>query len=411
MTYRNVGFRLLLALAVVLSAGLGIQSLFGPGATVRAASAASPVPCPICNDNNADTFDRCVNGQCVYTPIDTIPATVVFTLEDSGPGSLRAAIEAANNSPEDDVITFWVNGTITLTSGELTVAGTGKLTIQGNGASQTIISGNNAMRVFNINPYNVSPGTDVTFNHLTIEKGNVRDNFHSCNFGGAIFNPYATVTMNDCTISGHSATGGACNIGGAIFNGLTLNLTNCTFTNNGVSGGEREYDNGGAIANGVLGTVNMTNCTLTNNFVGNTRSGAGGGIWSFGTLNLTNCTFSGNSAPIGGAILSQTALDYSATVNMTNCTITNNSGKYAGGIINSGTFNVRNTIIAGNTATTQGPDVYGPLTSQGFNLIGNNANATINAADGDQIGTSASPINPQLAPLANNGGPTQTHAL
>jgi hypothetical protein len=420
MTYRNVCLRLLLTLAVVLGVGFGCQSLFGsalfwPGVTVQAAAAPPPVPCPVCNDNNDDTFDSCVNGQCVFTPIDGIPATVVFTLNDSGRGSLRAAIEAANNSPADDVITFWVNGTITLTSGELTVGGSGKLTIQGNGMSQTIISGNNATRVFNINPYNYFSGTDVTFNHLTIEKGNVRDNFHSCNFGGAIYNPFSTVTMNHCTISGNSATGGACTAGGAIFSGGTLNLTNCTFTNNGVSDGDRGGDQGGAIMN--AGMVNMTNCTITNNFTGKpeNRRGAGGGIYSLGgTLNLTNCTFSGNSAGLGGAIIGAPSLVGNATVNLTNCTITNNSSSapnsVGGGILSNGTINIRNTIIAGNTAS-RGPDVYGSLTSQGYNLIGNNADTTITPTTGDQIGTAASPINPQLAPLANNGGPTQTHAL
>jgi hypothetical protein len=72
-----------------------------------------------------------------------------------------------------------------------------------------------------------------------------------------------------------------------------------------------------------------------------------------------------------------------------------------------------NTIIALNTAAS-GPDVNGALTSQGFNLIGNNSGATITPAiASDQIGTSGAPIDPLLDPngLQNNGGPTKTHAL
>jgi hypothetical protein len=34
-----------------------------------------------------------------------------------------------------------------------------------------------------------------------------------------------------------------------------------------------------------------------------------------------------------------------------------------------------------------------------------------NGSNGDQVGTTGSPINPQLGPLANNGGPTMTHLL
>ena len=54
----------------------------------------------------------------------------------------------------------------------------------------------------------------------------------------------------------------------------------------------------------------------------------------------------------------------------------------------------------------------GSLTSEGFNLVGNNSGATISPAqNSDQIGTPASPIDPRLGPLRHNGGPTFTHAL
>ena len=56
--------------------------------------------------------------------------------------------------------------------------------------------------------------------------------------------------------------------------------------------------------------------------------------------------------------------------------------------------------------------MFGTLTSQGFNLIGNNSGATITPAQfSDQIGTAGSPIDPLLGPLQNNGGPTLTRAL
>src|SRR5205085_12129233 len=53
----------------------------------------------------------------------------------------------------------------------------------------------------------------------------------------------------------------------------------------------------------------------------------------------------------------------------------------------------------------------GSIASGGYNLLGDNSGCSFTAASGDQVGTSGSPINPQLGPLANNGGPTQTHAL
>jgi hypothetical protein len=73
---------------------------------------------------------------------------------------------------------------------------------------------------------------------------------------------------------------------------------------------------------------------------------------------------------------------------------------------------VRNTLIALNTAASGEPDVSGALTSENFNLIGNNSGATITPAQpSDQIGTPGSPINPMLGPLQDNGGPTFTRAL
>ncbi|HMG06847.1 MAG TPA: choice-of-anchor Q domain-containing protein, partial [Chthoniobacterales bacterium] len=95
---------------------------------------------------------------------------------------------------------------------------------------------------------------------------------------------------------------------------------------------------------------------------------------------------------------------------ITNTTISGNSAGAGGGLhVSSGKS--RNTIVASNTSA-DGPDVKGALASEGFNLVGNNSGATIsNAQPSDQIGTAASPIDPLLGPLQDNGGPTFTHAL
>lgn len=128
-------------------------------------------------------------------------------------------------------------------------------------------------------------------------------------------------------------------------------------------------------------------------------------------MRLTNSTLSGNSAIEGGAINN----DINGFIFLTNCTITSNSAQRAPGIITfSETVEVRNTIIAGN----DNPDVAGRFISRGNNLIGSlNDNAIVttsgftNGVNNDQVGTIASPLDPKLGPLANNGGPTQTHAL
>ncbi|MDQ3117159.1 MAG: hypothetical protein M3Q86_11245 [Verrucomicrobiota bacterium] len=97
-----------------------------------------------------------------------------------------------------------------------------------------------------------------------------------------------------------------------------------------------------------------------------------------------------------------------------NSTIAGNSAQYRGGgiMISSGSLELRNTIVALNTAGAGGgPDLYGSLLSHGFNLVGNASSATIMPAQfSDRIGTAASPIDPLLGPLQNNGG-TLTRAL
>ena len=71
-----------------------------------------------------------------------------------------------------------------------------------------------------------------------------------------------------------------------------------------------------------------------------------------------------------------------------------------------------NTIVAGNTANTTlyGRDYFGTVDSQGNNLIGETDGS--NGWNGTDLkGTYASPLDPGLGPLADNGGPTWTMAL
>ena len=88
---------------------------------------------------------------------------------------------------------------------------------------------------------------------------------------------------------------------------------------------------------------------------------------------------------------------------------------------------VSSSIIAGNTATTDGNDVSSPpvpdpdvpvensFVSLGFNLIGDGQFTGVDfftdGTGGDIVGTKATPVDPLLGPLADNGGPTLTHAL
>src|SRR5262245_49475967 len=127
------------------------------------------------------------------------PATfTVLNLNDAGPGSLRQAVLDANSTAVPDLINFQsgLNGTITLTSGQLLVSQ--DLTINGPGANLLTVSGNHASRVFELS----AGGThNFTFSGLTIANG-------SSDFGGGMDFGFTsgTLTVQSCVFSGNNAS-------------------------------------------------------------------------------------------------------------------------------------------------------------------------------------------------------------
>jgi VCBS repeat-containing protein len=163
----------------------------------------------------------------------------------------------------------------------------------------------------------------------------------------------------------------------------------------------------------------VLNSTISGNSVGSGNIGQGGGIYNLGgTATVINSTVSGNSALSGGGITSQ------GTLTVINSTVSGNSALSGGGILNFVTLTVSNSIVAGNTTDIpDGAEIYSstPFTSGGYNLFGDSSKTTAQALfnvttlSSDILATSDS-LTPTalasiLAPLANNGGPTQTHAL
>src|SRR5262245_5950517 len=212
----------------------------------------------------------------------TVPRTfLVENLADSGPGSLRQAVQDANEQPGADRILFTgqAHGTIT-PGGQLDV--TDDLEIRGPGAELVAVSGKDESRVFEI-----SSGVTALFAGLTINHGHAED-------GGGIYNA-GTLIVDHCTLSANQAQGsdGHHARGGAIFNaeGALLTVTHCVFSNNqavggdggtGVTGGEGA---GGAIYN-LDATLIVSHSTFTDNQAvgGNNSAGAGGGIANGGAL-------------------------------------------------------------------------------------------------------------------------------
>jgi CSLREA domain-containing protein len=289
--------------------------------------------------------------------------TVTTTADENNTGascSLREAITAANNNAAyggcaagsgTDTITLPA-GTYTLSS-ELPAV-TSTIIINGNGASNTIIQANANPGLSGYRILTVNSGGNLTLNSLTAKNG-----YLSTGNGSGIYNS-GTLTITNSAFSGNVAFTGN---GGGVYNDLnaTLVITNSTFSANssGTSGGG---------VNNIFGaTTTITNSTFSGNSSG--VSGVGGGVNNAGTITIRNSTFSGNSASISG-----------------------------GGISNGGTLNYANTIIANSTS---GADCTGggSIGTNTNNLVGNGGCSA--ALSGD----------PNLGPLADNGGPTQTMAL
>ena len=158
------------------------------------------------------------------TPASLRAATIKVTnTADSGPGSLRAALASAGNG--DTIDATGVSGTITLTSGQLSVPNS--VTVLGPGSDRLTISGNNASRVFDVT------GTNLTIRGLTIANG------HGALYGTGIKTAAAggSVAIIDCVITNNDTTLD----GGGIWNapGVTMTVSNCTIYGNNADGGAR----------------------------------------------------------------------------------------------------------------------------------------------------------------------------
>jgi hypothetical protein len=116
---------------------------------------------------------------------------------------------------------------------------------------------------------------------------------------------------------------------------------------------------------------------------------------------MTNVTISGNTAVESGGGIMAASGTYS-NMAFFNVTITNNTAASEGGINNESNITFTNSIVADNTGGNCDGGVN--VTSNGHNL--DSGNSCGFSSTGDKSNT-----NPLLGPLADNGGPTLTHAL
>lgn len=379
---------------------------------------------------------------------------VVDRLTDLGEGKgltgdLRYCLTQA---ADGDEVQFGVTGTINLRRALPDL--THSVRIEGPGADLLTVRRNSVdyFRIFTMTT------AEVTISGLTVANG------EPISGGGAISVNGGTLTLADDVLTGNSVE----SFGGAVFvlSGSIV-VTNSTITNNrALSGGGLYLASGG---------MRITNSTITNNrvigygeggglyirggvvsidhstLVGNAAlgidgecyyngcedgtDGRGGGIdLAGGLLTIDSSTLSSNEA-IGG----NETCRYDAsgdlecgrsgngqggglyvgggTLVIDHTTITANSARGGSGLyFGDGRGNgggvafaipgqTHDTILAGNSASTSDPDISGNLGSLGHSLIGDTQGGSGFDA------TDLLNVNPRLGPLADNGGPTLTHAL
>ena len=198
----------------------------------------------------------------------------VTNLNDSGPGSLRDAIQMANASPGADAITFapGLSGTVMLTGGQLEISDAAS--IVGPGAASLTINAN-----FQSRALAVDAGATVSISGVTITGGQPSTGPGAIPNGGGILNA-GTLTVADCTISGNRggiANGGAGGDGGGIYSLGPLTLARDLFSGNyaGSRGGlGGRGGNGGAIYGAT--SVSVSRCTILNNAAGTGGPGENG---------------------------------------------------------------------------------------------------------------------------------------
>jgi hypothetical protein len=326
----------------------------------------------------------------VNSTVDTLDANPGDGVCDDGGGQcpLRAAVMESNVHCGADTIQLPA-GTYSLTRigtgeekarrGDLDV--TDSLSIFGDGAAVTVIDGLFEDRIFHL------------FNNLEIEGVTLR-NGRSPD-GGGVAIAAGRLVLRSSTVTGCRAGRGA-----AIFapGGGGVLLVQAT-----IAGNQAGLEAGGLWNGGKSSVVDST-------ISGNVAGKIGGGFVNRYSLGVLNSTLSANEADFGGGLWND---PYVANTSFVNGTITANRARNGdgGGIFavqNGGRVQVSNTIVAANFDDNGGsPDCRAPLHSWGHNLIGDASGCSIGGdTTGNIVGAS-----PGLLPLADNGGPTLTHAL
>jgi chitodextrinase len=349
----------------------------------------------------------------------SVPSTPLSVTTPAAPppcsiAALAAWVAAANGGAGGGVVNLQPGCVYTIANADNATDGgnglpviTGSVTVHGNGAT---ITRSTASGVPHVRIFDVASGASLTLDSVTLSNG-IADNGHD---GGGAIDNRGTLSVSGSTFTGNSNPATSGTSGGAIQNAGTMTLTTSTFTGNVAM-------EGGAVFNQNIATI--TRSTFSNNTA--TVYGGGAIVNAYGTTTVDGSTFVGNTGPGGGVI------DNDTTIHISDSTMVGNTaGNHGGGaIINFGTATVTTSTLSGNSSP-YGSDIYNYGSSSltvSSSIVANgtgsaNCGGTAIADGGYNLDTATSchfatakhsknNTNPQLQPLASNGGPTQTMAL
>jgi hypothetical protein len=312
--------------------------------------------------------------------LTTFTVTNTFDSLSSGyptTGTLRWAVEQADQAGGNEVIdfdstVFDTPQTITITQIDAPIEigpESASITINGPGANLLTINPSSLGGAFQVDSSATATISGLTITNASLEpqpNGAVSDfgtlNLSNCTFtNNTISAVYVTgkATITDCTMTGGDSYFGA----GVYVKSGTATISNCTIENNVGSFNAV----GAAICN--QGTATVTDCTLSDN----SALGGGGALYNSDQLTVTDCTISGNTGGGGGSLYNKSGtaylsgctisggsgfidggnLDnqYGAKLTLANCTINSGSAEIGGGLYNAGNATLTDCTISNNIAT------------------------------------------------------------
>ena len=339
----------------------------------------------------------------------------------SGPGAsawktIEYAVNNVSNPSVDEIIINISSDVYDLSNDQIDIDRNFiNLTLVGDGSDNTFIQSAADTSLSNSRVIKVYSGNNVIIKDLTVRYGRI---VSPNKRGGGILNEGGTLTVNYCKITENIGLLVGGGLGGGIANdGGNLILNNSTISYN--TTGDSCFGAGIGSRNGTLSIYNST--------ISYNSAYAGGGIAVLSSsansiFNMENSTVYGNTAGLffGGIRISVFGVQpsiYDIITNINSCTITNNSAVdwYGGiGLSSPSNFNIKNSIVAGNTANSSPNNLNGSnlytveITSGGYNIIQTVGNVIINGETNNGIG-----INPSLLALADNNSinGTQTCAI